>query len=84
MLTKEQVRQELIGLDIEVIEAKNPTLIGIKGKIIDETKYTLTIKDQTIKKILKDQVTLKMNMKQKIIQVKGTSLLQRSEDRLKQ
>jgi ribonuclease P protein subunit POP4 len=70
---------ELIGSHIEVVSSKNPTLIGIKGKVIDETKNTLTIKNKKIKKILKSHVTLKIN--NTIIQ--GKSLIGRPEDRLK-
>jgi len=82
MLKRDLLRHEFIGLDVEVIKAKNQSLIGIQGKIIDETKNTFTIKGKTTKKILKAQVTLLIKMKQPMI-IEGTSLLNRSEDRLK-
>ena len=44
MNLKDVVKLELIGLHIEVVKAKNSSLIGLKGKIIDETKNTITIK----------------------------------------
>jgi len=37
-------KEELIGSLVEIIGSKNETLIGLKGKIIDETKNTLIIK----------------------------------------
>jgi len=38
MLKKDLIRHEFIGLEVEVIQAKNPSLIGIKGKIMSEDK----------------------------------------------
>ena len=46
MNAKDLIRHELIGLDIEVVKAKNPSLKGIKGKVVDETKSTITIKEK--------------------------------------
>lgn len=69
-------KAELIGLTAEIVESTNKSLIGIKGKIIDETKNTLTIGE---KKVPKSQVMLKIN--EKIIN--GKSLVGKPEDRLK-
>lgn len=81
---KEVVRDELIGLDIEVINAKNKGLIGIKGKIIDETKFMLIIETSGgIKKILKEQVVLKIHYKGKKLAVNGKLLIGRPYERLK-
>ena len=33
----------LIGSKMEVIDAKNRNLLGIAGKIVDETKNTITV-----------------------------------------
>lgn len=37
------LRHELIGLDVLVVEASNPALVGLGGRIIDETRNTLVI-----------------------------------------
>jgi ribonuclease P protein subunit POP4 len=37
------IYHELIGLEAEVIDSTNIAQIGIKGKVIDETKNTLKI-----------------------------------------
>lgn len=80
MHLKDVLRLELIGSEIEVIDAKNETLKGIKGKVVDETRNTITIETKEKRKVLiKDQVTIKW--KEKI--VKGKNLLARPEDRLK-
>ena len=44
MKIREVARHELIGLEAEVHDAKNKSLKGIKGKVTDETKNTITIK----------------------------------------
>ncbi|MDY6818916.1 MAG: ribonuclease P protein component 1 [Halobacteriales archaeon] len=37
------VKHELIGLSARVVDASNPDLIGIDGRIVDETMRTLSI-----------------------------------------
>ena len=34
---------ELIGLELKVVDSSNPSLIGLSGTVIDETKKTLLI-----------------------------------------
>ena len=34
---------ELIGLELKVVDSSNPSLIGLEGTVIDETKKTLRI-----------------------------------------
>jgi ribonuclease P protein subunit POP4 len=46
MNIKDIVKIELIGLNVKIIDAKNKSLIGITGKIIDETKNLLFIETQ--------------------------------------
>ena len=50
------LKQPYIGSEVFVEESKNKTLIGLKGKIIDETKNTFIIKldDGKIKTLLKN------------------------------
>lgn len=77
-------RHELIGLMCQVTDAKNKDLIGLKGKIIDETKNTLKIRYKNKTKILlKNQITLAIKIKNKIIQIKGEKLNKRPEERIK-
>ena len=38
------LRHELMGLDVSVIEAANPSHVGIAGRIIEETKNTLLVR----------------------------------------
>ena len=39
-------KKELIGETIEIIGSKNKTLIGVKGKIVEETKNTITLDNE--------------------------------------
>jgi len=69
---------------MEVIDSKNKSLIGIKGKVIDETKNTFTIKTkEKMKKIAKNQVVLKVDFLSGEVEIDGKLLVGRSEDRLK-
>ncbi|MBO7732241.1 MAG: ribonuclease P protein subunit, partial [Methanobrevibacter sp.] len=34
---------ELIGLELKVVDSSNPSLIGLQGTVIDETKKTLLV-----------------------------------------
>lgn len=77
------IRRELIGLNCEIVEARNHSLIGMKGKIIDETKNILVIKNKTTKKIIKSQVKMKVNIKTKSVIMDGKELVGRPEERIK-
>jgi len=78
------LKEELIGLETEVLEAKNKSLQGLKGRIIDETKFTFKLETaRGIKTILKEQVTLKLPHKGKNLAVQGKLLIGRPYERLK-
>ena len=78
------VRSELIGLEVEVVNAKNKSLIGLKGLIVNETKNMLSLeKEGVIKKVIKSQVTLNIILEGKTFQIDGKVLVGRPEDRLK-
>ncbi len=75
------VTKELIGHMIEVIEARNTDIIGIQGIVVNETKYTLQIKQKNdIKTIMKRNTTFRVDGKTVI---SGSSILKRPEERLK-
>jgi ribonuclease P protein subunit POP4 len=77
-------RSELIGLEVEVVDAENKSLIGLKGLIVDETKNLLAIeKEGVVKKVIKSQVMIKVLLEGKAFQIDGKILVGRPEDRLK-
>jgi|TARA_B100001971_G_C17871067_1_gene373266 ribonuclease P protein subunit POP4 len=84
MTIKDIIRHELIGLTIEITESKNSSLIELKGRIIDETKNTLTLETKKgIKKIIKSQIKFKMKNNDQMIEIDGKLIVNRPEDRIK-
>lgn len=78
------LRHEMIGLDIRVVGSENITLIGLQGRIVNETKNTLTVKSgERLKKILKAQVVFQVTVDNQTIEIDGKRLVARPEDRLK-
>ncbi|MBS3116173.1 ribonuclease P protein subunit [Candidatus Woesearchaeota archaeon] len=73
---------ELIGQEVEIVASTNPSHIGVKGKVIDETKATLIIEEGVKPKtFLKNNVTFKICKNGKIIV--GSTISKRPEDRIK-
>lgn len=87
MSSKEKARivmGELIGRKTKVVKSKDPNKKGIKGKIVDETKETITIETENgEKKIPKKTSTFKFTENQKEIKVNGEEIRYRPEDRIK-
>ena len=74
------MKEEFIGKELEVIESKNLSLKGKKGKILDETKESFTIREDNKEvMILKKGSTFKINNNL----INGDDILKRPEDRLK-
>ena len=74
------IHHELIGLFAEVIASTNPSLVGIKGKVVDETRNMLVIED---KKIPKACSTFMFSLPNNRVKVDGMLLVSRPEDRMK-
>ncbi|MEM5814642.1 MAG: ribonuclease P protein subunit [Candidatus Aenigmatarchaeota archaeon] len=81
MITARNVlRHELIGLEAEVLGCPNKSLVGTKGRIMMETKNTMTIGTKTVQK--KGAVLL-LKLGGKTVKVSGDSLMARPEERIK-
>ena len=75
-------KHELIGLKTKVADSSNPSLAGLEGKIIDETKNLLILEAKGLeKKVPKKDCTF--SFPQYKVRIKGTVLLARPEDRTK-
>lgn len=73
--------EEFIGKEINVVQARNKTLEGIKGKIIDETRNSFQIRtNNQEKKTLLKQGTIFMINENKI---KGSDIIRRPEERIR-
>ena len=79
------VRHELIGLDVTVAESTNKEMVGLAGKVVDETRQTLKIKTAKGEKTLvKDQCVLNFCLPTGVcVRVDGKQLVSRPEDRVK-
>ncbi len=63
----ERVKQLVIGKRIKITNAKNKTLKGMEGQVIDETKNLLVIEtNKGIKKLIKDQIKFRIENERKI------------------
>lgn len=75
---------ELIGAMVEIIKAANKTDKGQKGKVIDETKNTITIKTKEgNKKFIKNTIIFKIKTKHEETIIDGKTITKRSYDRIK-
>jgi len=74
------LKTEFIGLELEVMDSGNKSIIGLKGKIIDETKNTFILKtEKGIKKVIKKHNIFNIHGKT----VEGSRIMKRAEDRIK-
>ena len=77
------LRNEIIGLDAEVLSDSNPANIGIRGKVIDETMKTLVIRGMGTHRIAKQEAVFKFLLDGIAVKVEGKALMGRPEDRVK-
>jgi len=82
---KNVVRHELIGLEAEVVASANPSQVGAKGEIVNETKNTLTLaRGEKTSMLEKRGLTVTITLPdKKRVKVSGDVLLARPEDRIK-
>ena len=82
---KDIIKHELIGLQLTVAESKNKANAGLRGKIIDETKSTLTIKDSKGKRkmLFKNSIKIELEVSGRKVLVDGARLVGRPEERIK-
>lgn len=75
------IYHELIGLDAEVVEG---CYKGLKGEIVYETKNTLILMTERVRKVVpKGPSIFRINLPEGPVTVKGGRLLGRPEDRVR-
>jgi ribonuclease P protein subunit POP4 len=79
------VQYEFIGLETTVVKSSNPDAVGLSGKVVDETRNTLTIlHDNTEKVIVKGTSVFEFVLSDKtVVELDGKVIMGRPEDRLK-
>ena len=84
MITADNITShEFTGLNTEIVKSTNPQVIGLNGRIINETKSMFTI--NTIngdKSIAKSTNSWKFSIDNKDIVVDGSKITKRPFDRL--
>ena len=75
------VREVLIGQEAKVVGSSNPSYIGIKGLIVDETANMIDIEDESghVRRLIKKNVILEIEGKH----IDGIELIGRPENRIK-
>jgi ribonuclease P protein subunit POP4 len=79
------VQHEFIGLETKVVKSSNPNVVGIRGRVVDETRNTLTISNNGKKKvIIKDIAFFEFVMPDgTVVEIDGKVLIGRPDDRIK-
>ena len=84
MITADNIHShEFIGLDTEIVQSTNPQVIGLNGRIINETKSMFTINTENgVKSIAKSTNDWKFSIQNKDIVVDGSKIAKRPFDRI--
>ncbi len=74
---------EFIGLHTEITQSSNPQIIGLNGRIVDETKsmFKINTKNGT-KSIAKSENSWKFSIEDKDIVIDGSKIAKRPFDRI--
>lgn len=77
-------KHELIGLPVSITDAKNASLIGLQGTIIDETKQSFLIETNVgVKRVLKQGVRFVVQKAGEEYIIDGSLLTKRPHERIK-
>ena len=84
-VTPSIVQHEFIGLETKVIKSSNPHVVGITGRVVDETRNTLTILHNGERKVvIKDTAVFDFVMSDgTVVELDGKVIMGRPEDRIK-
>ena len=77
------ISHEFIGLHTEIIKSTNQQIVGLNGRIINETKSMFAINtEKGIKSIAKSQNSWKFSIDNNDIIIEGTRIAKRPFDRI--
>ena len=84
MITADTIsRHELIGLDTEILKSNNSQVVGLNGRIINETKSMFTINTKKGMKMIPKLVNdWRFSINGKNLTVKGSSIAKRPFERI--
>jgi ribonuclease P protein subunit POP4 len=76
-------KHELIGLQVAVLRSPDPSLVGVRGLVVDETRNTLVVEaGGREKRVPKEGTRFRFEV-QGGVEVDGDEILFRPEDRTK-
>ena len=84
-VTPDVIRYEFIGTEAKISKSTHPDYVGASGKIIDETRNTLTMLHEGKRKIvIKESAVFHFKFSDgTIVEIDGKLLAGRPEDRFK-
>ena len=84
-VTADILQQEFIGLSAKVVRSPNSSLLGISGRVINETRNTLVIQHKNrARTVAKNVAVLHFVMPDgTIVEITGKVIVGRPEDRVK-
>ena len=85
MMTPENIlAHEIIGLGATVVKSSDPTIVGLTGKIVFETKNTISIRSGNKTKLIAKSAasTIQIQAQTGACFISGSSLIARPEDRI--
>lgn len=84
-ITKHNIhKHELIGLNAQIVNSDDKRWVGLKGKIVDETKNTFRIETSGREKIIPKKGTqLALKISGDEVRINASLLRFRPEDRIK-
>ncbi|MCQ8898057.1 MAG: ribonuclease P protein component 1 [Hadesarchaea archaeon] len=85
LLPSNLARHELIGLEVEILESRDPGLRGLRGRVVDETKNMLKIRvGGKVKSVPKSIVYLRFILPEgEEVRLEGKELVARPEERVR-
>ncbi len=84
MITSDNITaHEFIGLHTEITQSTNPQVIGLNGRIMNETKSMFTINTKKgIKTIAKSTSKWRFSIQDKDVEIDGSRISKRPFDRI--
>ena len=84
-VTPSIVQYEFIGLETTVVNSSNPDIVGITGRVVDETRNTFTILRDNKKRVVVKEISVFdfVLPDRTVVEMDGKVIMGRPEDRLK-
>lgn len=84
-VTPDIVQHEFIGLNAKVVSSPQSSYVGIRGRVVDETRNTLMILHKNEKKtVIKETAVFNFTLSDgTVVELNGKTIVGKPEDRIK-